>query len=431
METENRLPHLFSISTVGLRKHFNQDYLLHPIRTDFTGDGGVGKSMIADFLQVLFVWNRDVIKFGTEAIGNEPRDVKGMLHEQRNEGFIFVNIELLQDKFIAMGVCISRNGSPTLKPFLLLNHANWDLKSESVCFDQPIRSSDFVDTNRVVDFEELPIHFQKKSLYFFNKSKEQQDFYLWLYERKILPINLSQESNLKAFAKVVQSFSKAKALDLTKSASLQEFLFDDAAAENERKFDEKKSEIQDTLADYKANQDEISELKHKQTFLLELSGLNDKQYAALYDWKKAGLVLSQQILNKSEREFSHKKRELAAKEEQKNGLDEQKSNFEEKELACNERFRTTSKDVEHLIDYKSVLVELHHVNEKIERLSGNIEEKRQTIGNHRAQLERDYPENNHRKRKNSRATSAYRNGQTFLSSLRKSGATLSKICLRP
>ena len=56
--TETKYPLFYSLSTVGVRKHYNQDYLLHPIRTDFTGDGGVGKSMIADFLQILFVWKK-------------------------------------------------------------------------------------------------------------------------------------------------------------------------------------------------------------------------------------------------------------------------------------------------------------------------------------------------------------------------------------
>ena len=44
-------PKIFSLSTVGIRQHNNCDYLLHPIRTDFTGDNGLGKSVIADLMQ--------------------------------------------------------------------------------------------------------------------------------------------------------------------------------------------------------------------------------------------------------------------------------------------------------------------------------------------------------------------------------------------
>ena len=48
-------PRIFSLSTVGVRKHYNQDYLLHQVRTDFTGNNGIGKSLIADLFQLIFI----------------------------------------------------------------------------------------------------------------------------------------------------------------------------------------------------------------------------------------------------------------------------------------------------------------------------------------------------------------------------------------
>lgn len=50
-----RYPRIYSISTVGIVMHYNQDYLLHPVRTDFTGRNGIGKSLIADLLQIIFI----------------------------------------------------------------------------------------------------------------------------------------------------------------------------------------------------------------------------------------------------------------------------------------------------------------------------------------------------------------------------------------
>ena len=50
-----KYPRIYSFSTVGIIMHFNQDYLLHPIRTDFTGKNGIGKSLIADLFQILFI----------------------------------------------------------------------------------------------------------------------------------------------------------------------------------------------------------------------------------------------------------------------------------------------------------------------------------------------------------------------------------------
>ena len=66
-------PKIYSISTVGVLKHFNQDYLLHPLRTDFTGGNGVGKSIIADLIQIIFICYEKYIKFGTDGFTKEKR----------------------------------------------------------------------------------------------------------------------------------------------------------------------------------------------------------------------------------------------------------------------------------------------------------------------------------------------------------------------
>ena len=46
-------PRIYGLSTLGLIHHQEFDYLFHPMRTDFNGDSGTGKSMIADLLQLL------------------------------------------------------------------------------------------------------------------------------------------------------------------------------------------------------------------------------------------------------------------------------------------------------------------------------------------------------------------------------------------
>ena len=55
-------PRIYSLSTVGILKHYIHDYLFHPTRTDFVGANGVGKSIIADLLQMIFVYDKDIIK---------------------------------------------------------------------------------------------------------------------------------------------------------------------------------------------------------------------------------------------------------------------------------------------------------------------------------------------------------------------------------
>ena len=51
MSHNKNFPRIYSLSTVGIRNHYNSDYRFHPFRTDFVGDSGVGKSIIADVLQ--------------------------------------------------------------------------------------------------------------------------------------------------------------------------------------------------------------------------------------------------------------------------------------------------------------------------------------------------------------------------------------------
>ena len=53
--SNKKFPRIYSLSTVGIRNHYNSDYRFHPFRTDFAGDSGVGKSIIADVLQLILV----------------------------------------------------------------------------------------------------------------------------------------------------------------------------------------------------------------------------------------------------------------------------------------------------------------------------------------------------------------------------------------
>jgi DNA repair protein SbcC/Rad50 len=57
--SNKKFPRIYSLSTVGIRNHYNSDYRFHPFRTDFAGDSGVGKSIIADVLQLILVGERE------------------------------------------------------------------------------------------------------------------------------------------------------------------------------------------------------------------------------------------------------------------------------------------------------------------------------------------------------------------------------------
>ena len=62
-------PRIYSLSTLGLIHHYENDYLFHNMRTDFVGDSGSGKSIIADLLQLIFA--------GSEMFESATRTKKG------------------------------------------------------------------------------------------------------------------------------------------------------------------------------------------------------------------------------------------------------------------------------------------------------------------------------------------------------------------
>ena len=42
-------PRIYSLSTLGLIHHYENDYLFHNMRTDFVGDSGSGKSITVSY----------------------------------------------------------------------------------------------------------------------------------------------------------------------------------------------------------------------------------------------------------------------------------------------------------------------------------------------------------------------------------------------
>lgn len=109
MSETNRYPQIFSLSTAGIRHHGYQDYIFHPQRTDFVGDSGVGKSMIADMLQLVLVGSGE-FKPSTDGESRTPR---GMILSTNRSGFgyIFLNIRTDKQAYVVIGVYINASSN--------------------------------------------------------------------------------------------------------------------------------------------------------------------------------------------------------------------------------------------------------------------------------------------------------------------------------
>ncbi|MDB5141664.1 MAG: hypothetical protein JWQ66_377 [Mucilaginibacter sp.] len=279
-----KYPLIYALSTVGILKHYNQDYLIHDQRTDFTGANGVGKSIIADLFQLIFVNDRHLFQFGTEGYKKDARQIHKLPHKCR-DAYAFLTIEIEADKFICIGICIPNTTNRPLKPFLITADPDHQRPMTERAFGRqqlPVAAHFINESRQISVIEELSRRFRDSyGLYFehYSNGEQKDEHYARLYDQQLLPINLSIPSSKKSFAKIVQSFSRARGGG-DRSEELKDFLFDGVEKELEQTFDNHKSEIDKLLRDYDDLQNFIADLEAKQLQLEELNKLGDEQLAA-------------------------------------------------------------------------------------------------------------------------------------------------------
>lgn len=308
-------PLIYSLSTVGILKHYNQDYLIHPQRTDFTGSNGVGKSIIADLFQLIFINDRQLFQFGTEGYKKEVRQIHKLAYRCR-DAYAFLTIEVDHGKFICLGVCIPNTTNRPLRPFLITSDpdSTKDFKDRAFPIEKIPTHANFInEAGQIYLVDELSKKFRDKyGLYFesFSTRDKKDEHYENLFDRDILPINLSIQSSLKAFAKIIQSFSRARS-EGDKSDALKEFLFDGNEKELEESFESHKTQIDKLLLDFEDLQNFINDLERKQETLDQLKTSKDKckDSGKEYLIKKTGYYLTiwnkvKSSLSKTEKEYS-------------------------------------------------------------------------------------------------------------------------------
>jgi len=328
-------PRLYSISTVCLLKHYNQDYLLHALRTDFTGSNGVGKSIIADLFQIVFVADTRFIKFATEGIDKKKRKIEGLPYDSAI-GYVFFNVEVTEGYFLTLGTAIFQQGQQLIKPFLVT--ASIDLESvrlEQHTFsrDKLMFSSDLLKPNREpYTLDELARNLPDKNglyIHYFNSKDERGIYYNWLYKNELLPINLVKEGNLKAYAKVIQSFSKSKALDIDSSKSLIEYLFEEDEVEISQEYHQQEQVIRKLLHQFKTTQGQIDDISNKQTDLRELKASEEKRNAAAYRIDVGKYLQAYHSNVRKQGEFDKLKDELDSKTRKREMLRERSGELSE------------------------------------------------------------------------------------------------------
>jgi len=293
-----KFPRLYSLSTVGIIHHQDYDYFFHPLRTDFVGDSGSGKSMIADLLQLILVGS-DQYESATETSG-EKRTVDGMVLTETSAkhgiAYAFLNIEVSANKFIVIGTYIE-SGNTRSKAFIIQETYDFTLGKLLSPIAKPISYTEFIiDNNAIIPIDKLTEHFFE--LGHGAKTWERfQEYHQFLTENRLIPIQITQSNNaLENYARIIRSFSRGYKLKSSDSSKLQQFLFGNEDGYNlYRKLKQINLSYQKTMSSHAENILTIVELTKKLEKFKKLRSQFIDYTNAETDWLTTNYILCHNI----------------------------------------------------------------------------------------------------------------------------------------
>jgi DNA repair protein SbcC/Rad50 len=276
--TGKKYPRIFSISTVGIKNHNNADFLIHPLRTDFTGQSGTGKSMIAADIPQLILTAGKYYKSATQS--NDPREYNELPLKKSQFAYAFMNLEVQNGKFIVIGVMIKR-APKQLLPFIIQKQMGIDADNNPKfkALERVIRFNDFLDNGEMLTPENFQRKFDKQQIYLTTFYHKTSAYHKLLKENRILHIDLSDDDNLqKQYAHSLKTLSRGKEI-ATEGNAFKRFLFteDDVVA---KKFREQSKAIEDDHRKYEEEWKTQNALSKKRTALNALLKLKKEKVKA-------------------------------------------------------------------------------------------------------------------------------------------------------
>ncbi|MGB5944147.1 MAG: hypothetical protein WBG71_14780 [Leeuwenhoekiella sp.] len=279
--TGKQYPRIYSISTVGITRHNNTDLLVHPIRTDFTGQSGTGKSLIAADIPQLILTAGKFYKSATSS--KDPRPYNELPLKKLNFAYAFMNLEVQKGKFIVIGVMIKRSPKQ-LFPFIIQGQIGIDAEKNPKfkLLDRIIRNKDFYENDELLTIENFQRKFDKQQIYLKSFYRNSSAYHKLLKENKILHLDLSEDENLqKQYAHSLQTLSRGKEV-ATEGNAFKKFLFteDDVVA---KKFNEQSKAIEDDHRRYRQEWETQNALSKKRTALNDLLTLKKSKDEAFVE----------------------------------------------------------------------------------------------------------------------------------------------------
>ncbi|NOU19711.1 MAG: hypothetical protein HOO91_19310 [Bacteroidales bacterium] len=380
-----KYPRIYSISTVGITRHNNTDLLVHPLRTDFTGQSGTGKSLIAADIPQLILTAGKFYKSATSS--NDPREYNELPLKKLNSAYAFLNIEVQKGKFIVIGVMIKRSPKQ-LTPFIIQGQMGIDAERNPKFkpLDKIIRYKDFYEGEELLTPENFQRKFDKQQIYLATFYHKTSVYHKLLKENKILHIDLSEDENLqKQYAHSLQTLSRGKEI-ATEGNAFKRFLFteDDIVA---KKFKEQSKLIEDDHRRYE------EEWKTQNALSKKRMTLND-----LLTLKKAKVEAYEERLIK---EAAHFHQQHQQREKQLKNAIEQCFETELEIIVVNERkneieFESVKKDIE---NYSRKFSEEKKKYKNAKSTNEEIQKQLDTLEKLIIELEKPYKELEEKKKK--------------------------------
>lgn len=288
-------PRIHSLGSINIIHHQNFDYELHPFRTDFTGDSGVGKSIVTDLLQLIIIGSTEYVS-STDGQDDRPFNTLVLETSEKGDyGYAYLNIETAKDQFLLVGCYIERKATLS-QAFIVQGGFDFEQKTfES--FQNPFTVDDFVQDETLLTLIDFDTKMNNSDHFGCHIYSSFRDYHEALLNNNLLPIDISSnKSDLKDYAKILQAFSR-KGISVKKDVQLQEFLF--GKEKNQVFYStylETVKKFEDTLAMHRANKEEIETLTGKSKNIERLYELKKSKDSALrefveIDWNHKKILL--------------------------------------------------------------------------------------------------------------------------------------------